>query len=91
MATARPAWRTGVPDWGIKASVKAWLIKHWLDESVQELSAYLKIGSVREARFTCRVAYAVNRELWLHDIIWYDDYLEIEEMLNRIYNVLLEV
>lgn len=90
MATARKAG-TAVPYWGIKTSMKAWLIKHWLNEAVKELSAYLKAGYIREARCMCKIAIEVNYQLWIHDVIWYDDYLEIEEMLKTIYRKLMEV
>ena len=77
-----------VPHWGMKASMKAWMIKHWLYEAVMELSAYLKIEAYEEAKLVWRIAYDANRDLWLQDVIWYNDYKEIEEMLQTIYDVL---
>lgn len=75
-----------VPPWGSSYSMKAWLIKHWLLEAVMEMSAYLKIESYQEARLLCRIAFDINRDLWLHDVIWYDDYKEIDDKLKSIYD-----
>lgn len=77
--------KKAVPPWGMKTSVKHWLIKHWLYEAVMEVTAYIKIGSYLEARLVCRMCFEINRELWLYDVIWYEDYLDIDRMLHSIY------
>ena len=89
--TARPRKHYAVPPWGSSFNVKAWLINHWLLEAVKEMTAYLKIESYQEARLLCRIANDINRNLWLHDVIWYDDYKEISKMLELIYNYTVEI